>query len=248
MHEELLKHWDSGHVPDEAELRSLVATACRILHVLGLADYMGHVSARIPDTDRIVVKPKHSTTITGFDRMRPEDMVVVGLDGKLVGQHGDNVPPNEVAIHTAIYRARSDVMSVVHTHQPMATLMGVVEAPILPVLHLEGPLVERGVPVFPCARLVISSDLGDKLAQALGDYPVCHLQGHGIVSVAGTVQEATLGAIFLERLSTINYQASAMGRKPRVIPPDEMASLKEELAPPVGRWAYYAHMAESSQA
>jgi ribulose-5-phosphate 4-epimerase/fuculose-1-phosphate aldolase len=69
------------------------------------------------------------------------------------------------------------------------------------------------------------------------------LQGHGIVSVATSIQEATLGAIHLERLAEVNYRVVQLGREPRVIPPDELESLKHHLASPAGRWAYYAELA-----
>jgi hypothetical protein len=63
------------------------------------------------------------------------------------------------------------------------------------------------------------------------------------VSVSATVQQATLGAIHLERLAEVNFRVIQTGRAPRVIPPDEIAALRRELASPAGRWAYYAALA-----
>lgn len=228
----------------ETELRELLTLSCKILYHLGLSDYLGHPSARIPGTERVLIKPKHSPTCRGMDTMTPDRMVVVDLDGKLL--EGEEIPPSEVFIHTEIYRARPDVLSVVHTHQPMATLCGIVSLPILPVLHIAGPLVERPVPVWPCAKLVTDRELGAQQARALGDGPVCHLQGHGIVSVDKTVQEATIGAIHLERLAEANFSAAQVGLPPRVIPPDELAQLKEMRASPAGRWAYYVDLVTNS--
>ena len=223
------------------EQRALLATSCHILYKLGLSDYLGHPSVRL-DADRILIKPKHSPKVRGMDRMRPEDMSIIDLDGKLV--EGEHEPPSERFIHTEIYRARPDVVSVVHTHQPMATLLGIVELPILPLLHVESAVVEQQpVPIFACAELIVSADQGRRVAQALGQHRVCHLQGHGIVSVGQSVQEATLGAIHLERLAEINYRVAQLGRQPRVIPPEEIQALKGQLASPAGRWAYYAELA-----
>jgi ribulose-5-phosphate 4-epimerase/fuculose-1-phosphate aldolase len=223
------------------EQRALLATSCHILYKLGLSDYLGHPSVRL-DAERILIKPKHSPKVRGMDTMRPEDMVVIDLSGKLV--EGEHEPPSERFIHTEIYRARPDVVSVVHTHQPMATLLGIVELPILPLLHVEAAVVEQQpIPIFACAELIVSAEQGARIAQALGQHRVCHLQGHGIVSVGQSVQEATLGAIHLERLAEVNYRVAQLGRPPRVIPPEEIHSLARQLAPPAGRWAYYTELA-----
>jgi L-ribulose-5-phosphate 4-epimerase len=225
----------------EAELKALVATACRIIYRLGLSDYLGHPSARVAHTDRVVIKPKHSERIRGMDTMTAADMVVIDLDGNLID--GQDPPPSEVFIHTEIYRARPDVLAVVHTHQPLATELGIYGVPILPILHVEAPLVEQPMPTWPSARMVVTPELGRELALALGTHRVCHLQGHGIVSVGADVREATLGAIYLERLARANLIGLQIGRQPRVIPPEEIADLKRTVAAPAGRWAYYVELA-----
>lgn len=219
----------------------MLATSCRILYRLGLSDYLGHPSVRLPGTDRVLIKPKHSPTVRRLDDMTPERMVAIDLDGNLL--EGEEQPPSERFIHTEIYRARPDVGSVVHTHQPMATLCGIVGLPILPILHVQAPLVERPVPTYPHAILITDAELGRGVAAALGEDPVCHLQGHGIVAVGQSIQDAILGAIHLERLAEANVQAAQLGRPPRVIPPDEIARLRTQLAAPAGRWAYYAELA-----
>ncbi len=225
-----------------SDLRDLIATACRILYRLGLVDYLGHVSARLPGTDRVLINARRSTGVAGLDSITAESVVEIDLDGNLV--EGREGPPQERFIHTEIYRARPDVLAVVHTHQPTATLLGVVGRPILPILHVEAPLVARPVPTWPCAMLVVDPDLGRQLARALGDHQVCHLQGHGIVSVAATVQDAIINAIFLERLAEANERAARLGAPPRVIPPEEIAQLERFRAPLAGRWRYYAALAD----
>jgi ribulose-5-phosphate 4-epimerase/fuculose-1-phosphate aldolase len=72
---------------------------------------------------------------------------------------------------------------------------------------------------------------------------VCLLQGHGIVSVAASVKEATIGAVHLERLADANYKVLAIHKEPRVIPQDEIRQLKERGVGVDVRWAYYAELA-----
>ncbi len=230
-----------GPLEQERALREVVATAHRALFRLGLADYMGHASARVPGTDRVVIKPRHSERIKGMNRLTAEQMVVIDLDGNLL--EGDDPPPSERFIHTGIYKARPDVGGVVHTHQTLATLFGVVGREILPILHVEAPLVKRGVPTYPSPELIESAELGDAVAASLADFPACHLQGHGIVTVGRDVQEATIRAIHLERLARANLIAAQLGT-PRVITPEEIERLE---APMVGygvRWAYYSSLAD----
>ena len=225
----------------EQDLRQVLADSCRILYRLGLTDYMGHPSVRIPGTDHILIKPQPSIRHRAQDRIGPEDMVVVDLDGNPVGS-GDR-PPSERFIHTCIYRARADVQAVVHTHQHWATIMGIGEAPIEPILHVQGELVTDGVPIWPCAMLVTDNKLGGDMAAALGQRRALHLQGHGIVTVAASLPLATIDAIHLEQLAKANWRVLAMGRKPRVIPAEEMS---QRMATGVGwevRWAYYRQLA-----
>jgi ribulose-5-phosphate 4-epimerase/fuculose-1-phosphate aldolase len=129
-----------------------------------------------------VTKPRHSETIRGMDSLSADHMIVIDMDGNLLeGQHR---PATERFIHTQIYRARPDVLGIVHTHQTPATVFGVVGRPILPILHVESPLVAHGIPIYPSPELIETPALGDAVAQTLADYQVCHLQGHGIVTVA----------------------------------------------------------------
>lgn len=222
----------------EPRLRELVATAGQILYQRGLTDYLGHCSARVPGTDRVVIKPKHSTTVRSPAELGAADMIVIDLDGHLI--EGSDMPPAECFIHTEIYRARPDVQAVVHTHQRAATLLGVVGADLLPVLHVPAVLTDGGtMPTWPCPLLVTDRELGRKLADSLGSAGLCHLQGHGIVSVADGLQRATVTAIALEQLAEANLTILGTGLSPRVITEDELDELRGSVASVDGRWAYY---------
>jgi len=228
----------SGGEAAEAELRQLVATGGQILYQQGLTDYLGHCSARVPGTDRVVIKPKHSKTVRSPGELGSADMVVIDLDGNLV--EGTDAPPAERFIHTEIYRSRPDVQAVVHTHQRAATLLGVMGGDLLPVLHVPAVLTDGGtMPTWPCPLLVTSRELGKDMAASLGAAGLCHLQGHGIVSAAADVRGATVTAIALEQLAEANLTILQTGLKPRVITAAELEELRGTVAAIDGRWAYY---------
>ena len=75
----------------------------------------GNVSARLPDSNLLVIKPSG----VSFDDLTPESMVVCDLDGNLV--EGELAPSSDTAAHAYVYRAMPDVGGVVHTHSTYAT-------------------------------------------------------------------------------------------------------------------------------
>ena len=84
----------------------------------------GNVSARDPETGLVAIKPSG----VRYEHLRPEQMVVVDLDGKIV--EGDLKPSSDTASHLYIYRHRPDVGGVVHTHSRYATAFAAVGQPI----------------------------------------------------------------------------------------------------------------------
>jgi ribulose-5-phosphate 4-epimerase/fuculose-1-phosphate aldolase len=203
---------------------------------------MGHASQRIPGTDRILIKPRHSETMRVPGDLTTERVLEIDLDGNVVA--GEEGPVGERFIHTSIYRARPGVGGVVHTHQLYATAFGIAGREILPLLHVEAPLVGGGVPVYPSPELIKTPQLGDAVAQVLGAGPVCHLQGHGIVAVGRDVKEAVVNAVFLERQARANLVVAQLTDAPRVITTDEIERMHGPMVEYPVRWAFYKHLAE----
>ena len=223
------------------DLKEKLALSCRVLYHLGLADYMGHPSARIPGADLAVIKPRFSVDIRGMSEMTAKHMIIVDLDGKLVD--GDYPPPTETAVHTEVYRARPDVLSVVHTHQTMSTAFGMVDRPLLPLMHVESELVARDIPVYPHGWLISSRERGEDMARALGDHRILHLQNHGVVITGPSVEYATIDTISLERLANMNYVTAVLGN-PRPMTRDDMDQVMQEKQPITSRWAYYTSLVD----
>ena len=63
----------------------------------------------------VVIKPSG----VPYDGMKPSDMVVVGLDGKVV--EGRYRPSSDTPTHLVLYKAFPQIGGVVHTHSPHAT-------------------------------------------------------------------------------------------------------------------------------
>ncbi len=95
---------------DIVKMKERIALATRLLASEGIVGSSGHVSMRIPGTDRVLVGPSDVSR----DVITAQDVVLVDLDSKQL--EGNRKRPDETEIHTGIYRARADVMSIVHTH------------------------------------------------------------------------------------------------------------------------------------
>jgi len=189
---------------DVQQLKESLATCCRMLLMEGLIDYNGHVSARIPGTDRVLIHGRQVSRRV----VTAEDFVTVDLDGNKL--EGNTEPPGETAIHTCVYRARPDVLSVAHLHPHFSTLLGIARKPIVPVFTLGAPFGD-GVPVYDDPDLVVTREQGDNLARALGDKRAVLLRGHGCVIVGESVLNTFVGCIFFEENARKLYEGLLLG-------------------------------------
>ena len=98
------------------ELKAKVCKANLELVEHGLVIFTwGNVSAIDRESGLVVIKPSG----VSYDNMKPEDMVVVDLDGNIV--EGDLNPSSDTPTHLALYRAWPQIGGVVHTHSTYAT-------------------------------------------------------------------------------------------------------------------------------
>ncbi len=98
------------------ELKAKVCKANLELVGHGLVIFTwGNVSAIDRATGLVVIKPSG----VSYDNMKPEDMVVVDLEGKIV--EGTLNPSSDTPTHLALYRAWPEIGGVVHTHSTYAT-------------------------------------------------------------------------------------------------------------------------------
>ena len=219
---------------NETVLKEKVAQAVRMLAAEGFVGSSGHVSARVPGTDRVLINSRDASRET----VQPQDIVTVNLDGKKIA--GKDREPDEVFIHLSIYRARPDVMSVIHTHAVYSTAFTVAQKEILPV-SVHGAIFADGVPEYKTAGKVTDRREGDDLASVLGPHRAALMRMHGAVIVGSYVEEAFCAAIQLEENAKMQITASALGPPSRMTPAEIEESIKESWTPSSikKRWQYY---------
>lgn len=220
------------------DLKEKIALGCRILAKLELADYLGHVSARIPDTEYVLIKARGLDTGSLLN-MTPERVVVVDLEGNRI--QGDNNPPDEVVLHTEVFKARPDVMSVVHTHQAISTIFGDLGKKTLPMQGIMAAVCHKEMPVYESSLKIVNHEQGADVAKTLGSNDICHLRNHGILSVGDSIEKAVIYAIWLEHQAKLTMYASMMGT-PRGMSQEELELQLKEPGPTGSRWNYYCSL------
>src|SRR4029077_19974595 len=127
---------------DLAALIDDLVTANRILYHQGVVDGFGHVSVRHPTV------PGHFLIARALERGRVtrDEILEFDADAKPVKPDG---PPvySERFIHSEIYRARPDVMAVIHSHSPTVIPFSVTQMALRP-LATTASFLSPSVPVL----------------------------------------------------------------------------------------------------
>lgn len=210
------------------EARQALIDAGRILEAAGQGDLTrGHVSIRVPgDPTHFYMKP-HSF---GFDEITPENIVICNLEGEKVA--GGGRKHSEVYIHSEIFKARPDVMSVIHTHPTYAVAWSATGRPLQPISQ-PGVAFADGVPYFTDAiDLIRSQALGAGVARALGPHKAVLMRNHGVAVVGASVEESTILSIMLDNACQIQLLAAAAGGPGVMFSAEAIAQLHHDITRP----------------
>ena len=197
---------------DPTLLDDLVA-ANRILAEHGVIDAYGHVSMRSPDNPKRFFLARAIAPQT----VQAGDIMEYDLDSKPIDARGDSV--TERFIHSEIYRARPDVMSVVHNHSPSVIPFSVTGVKMRALFHMAS-FIGDGLPVFEIRKVKKGSDLlvrdpklGAALAKSLGKEAAALMRGHGSVTVGENLQRAVGRSVYLEMSARMQMQALLLSNK-----------------------------------
>jgi ribulose-5-phosphate 4-epimerase/fuculose-1-phosphate aldolase len=222
--------------PVEPQLIEDLVAANRILADQGVLDGWGHVSVRHPrDPNRYLLSRSRAPEL-----INAEDIMEFDLDSNPVDAKGRSLY-TERFIHGEIYKARPDVMAIVHTHAPALIPFGISKVPLKPVYH-RSAFVAAGIPVFEIREragmtdmLIRDQKLGRALADALGSHPAALMRGHGAVIVGPSIQRVVGRSIFLPLNAALQMQAAALGGPVTYLDPDEAKKIEEREGYGLGR-------------
>jgi ribulose-5-phosphate 4-epimerase/fuculose-1-phosphate aldolase len=198
--------------PTNSALLEKLALANRILYDQGVVDGFGHISVRHDQSPAHFLLSRNRAP----GLVSPGDILTYGMDGELAVP-SDKRSYLERYIHSEIYKARPDVMSVVHSHSPSVIPFGATGQRLRPIFHMSG-FLGSGSALFDSRDgagntdlLIRNSGLGQALAQAMGQHNCVLMRGHGSTTVAPSIEVAVYRAIYAEVNAKLQLQAAALG-------------------------------------
>ena len=198
-------------IPVSKGLAEDLVAASRILARHEVLDAYGHVSARSDKRpDRFIMSRALAPAL-----VRAADLMELDADSEpLPGDKRKGFI--ERYIHGEIYRARAEVMAVVHSHSASVIPLGATRSRLRPIYHM-GSFLWSGAPVFDIRKIRAENDLlvrdrplGQALAGSLGACACVLMRGHGMTVVGESIPEAVFRAIYTEMNARLQLQATAL--------------------------------------
>ena len=170
------------------------ARACRILDMEGHGDMtLGHLSVREAGGRGFWMKRNQ---IGLGEVLGPDDFVLVDWDGQQIAGSGGR--HSEWPIHSEIFRARTDVNVVVHTHPFYASVFSAATEPLQPFTLDADQFTDVPRHEADVALITLKSE-GEAIAHSLGSNFAMLLGNHGVVFCGGSIEQAVCNGIFLEK-------------------------------------------------
>lgn len=230
-----------------ADLSSDLVLAHKILYRHGVLDAWGHVSVRDPmRADSFWMAKAMPPAFVESDHL-----VQLDLDGCVVDGPTEDLFL-ERFIHAAVYAARPDVGSVLHSHSPGMVVFGVSDTPLTPLTQVAG-FLGQGAPVFEIRDvdggddfLISTMSLGRAMSERLGAANAVLLRGHGWVSVATSIRQVVWRGIYGELNANQQLAAARLGSV-RTLSSDEAAFAARNTPPDRNRaWDLWVHEVRTS--
>ncbi len=195
-----------------SDLVDRLVYANRILYDQGIVDGLGHVSVRHPNQEGVFLLSCNRAP----GLVKRQDIVCYDLDGNAVSNTTER-PYLERFIHSEIYRARPDVVAVVHSHSPSVIPFAITHNPLKPVFHMSG-FLGSGSAHFEIREAAGNSDmlirsayLGEALAKSLGKHNCVLMRGHGSTVVGMSLEQVVYRAIYAEVNAKLQLAANGLG-------------------------------------
>jgi L-ribulose-5-phosphate 4-epimerase len=198
-------------------LKQQVYDANMMLPEYGLVTFTwGNVSAIDRDKQLMVIKPSG----VAYNKLTPEDMVVVDMDGNVV--EGKYKPSSDTATHLVLYKAFPTVGGIVHTHSSYATSWAQAGRDILCYGTTHADYFYGNI---PCVRCLEAEEIQDAYEQHTGELIVSEFErmakdpvavpgvlckNHGPFAWGKDAASAVHNAVVLEEVAKMAYRSEVI--------------------------------------
>ncbi len=187
--------------------RQRLAAAYRIVDHLGWTETIyGHLTLRVPGTRHFLINPWGLR----YDEVTASNLVEIDIDGNTIGP--GNYPVNKAGfvIHSAVHAGREDVHCVFHTHTTAGMAVAAQQDGLLPISIMATGYYGR-VAYHDYEGPSLNLGERERLVASIGAHKTLILRNHGLLTAAGSVEEAFILMFRLQRACEIQVAAQAGG-------------------------------------
>lgn len=170
----------------------------------------GNISIRL--SDNLILISKRGSVLQYADE---KDFLFINIDGDVVETNGE--PTSEKDLHLEVYKNRTDVQAIIHTHSPYATVLAVIRQSIPPIVDEMGIILGGGVDIASYAQPGTKA-LAEQAVSALGNRKGVLLANHGALAVGSSLEEALKVANLIEHVAFIHLGALNSGKEEYILP------------------------------
>lgn len=186
------------------EKKQMIKYGCRLDRYGLIALSGGNLTMRMPSGE-ILITPSGMI----YEEMEPDDVLVMDGEGNVL--EGTRKPSSDTAGLLHIMKHMPEVNGIIHTHQPYATAVGLIEEDYFPVnLTTLGNVAGGNVPITPYSSPG-SIDLGIDTVEHIGGARAVILSHHGVITVGKTLKDALYTAVYMEEAAKCYLVARAAG-------------------------------------
>jgi ribulose-5-phosphate 4-epimerase/fuculose-1-phosphate aldolase len=194
--------------PEEWRLR------CELTDFYHLVDFLGwtemifnHISVRLPGSaHHYLVNPFG----LNYTEITPENLLKVGIDGRLVEPSDYPANPAGFALHGAIHETRPDVACVAHTHTTAVSAVAMKRGGF-DLNNFYGAQLFGRVGYHDFEGITLYADERSRMIASLGDKHVLVLRNHGVAVCEGDIPSTFALLWVVQRAAEIQCQAGAIG-------------------------------------
>lgn len=174
----------------------------------------GNVSGIDRETGLVVIKPSG----VSYENMKPSDMVVVNLDGRVV--EGELKPSSDTPTHLVLYRAFPEIGGVVHTHSTFATAWAQAGLDIPNIGTTHSDYFHEDI---PCTRKMKKAEVFGEYEKETGnviverfkemnpmDTPAVLVRNHGPFTWGTDADNAVHNAVVLEQVAKMGFVSMSL--------------------------------------